>query len=84
MTGAEILAVIREVPFQPMRIHVSDGTTYDVGHPDQVFVTQRLLLIGLKDKNDADSAEPPDRYARVDTYHVTQIAPIPVHASPSA
>ena len=80
MTGAEVLAILRHVPFEPLRIHVSDGTTYDIEHPDQVLVTQRLLLIGLRTDGNADSAEPPDQYTRVDTYHVTQIAPMPMHA----
>jgi hypothetical protein len=76
MTSVEILAILRETPFEPLRIHVSDGSFHDVYHPDQVLVTQRLLIIGLRDPDFADSPEPPDRYARVDTYHVTQMTPL--------
>jgi len=57
---------------------VSDSKTYDITHPNQVLVTQRLLLIGLRTENNTDSSEPPDRYTRLDTDHVTQIAPMPV------
>ena len=76
MTGAEVLMILRETPFDPIRIHVSDGKHYDVYHPDQVLVTQRMLLIGIRTTDAVDSPEPPDTYARVDTYHVTQVTPL--------
>ncbi len=76
MTGAEVLAIIRETPFDPIRIHLSDGKTHDVYHPDQVLVLQRLLYIGMRSPGNADSTDPPDIAARVDTYHITQITPL--------
>jgi len=30
----EILALLRTRPFVPFRIHLLDGTTYDVRHPE--------------------------------------------------
>jgi len=37
----------RRQPFQPYRIHVTGGQTYDIKHPDQVIVLRSRLTIGL-------------------------------------
>lgn len=59
-------------PFQPFRIHVSDGTAYDVRQPEMVLITEREVIIGLP--------RPGQRFARrvayCDLLHVTRIEPI--------
>jgi hypothetical protein len=47
MKPTEILELLNLVPFRPFRIHISDGKTYTIDHPEQVMVTPYKLVIGL-------------------------------------
>src|SRR5436305_284119 len=42
----DIQARLRERPFRPLRLIVSEGLRYDIVHPDLVLVGQRDLTIG--------------------------------------
>jgi hypothetical protein len=43
----EILALIRARPFVPFRIHLLDGRTYEVLHPELVMPGARSILVGF-------------------------------------
>ena len=45
-TPRDIVAELRETPFQPFQIHMSDGRTFDVLHPDQAVVTRGFVFLG--------------------------------------
>jgi len=47
MRPDEIRKLLRVDKFVPMRIGLSDGRAVLVRHPDQVFVAERHVLIGL-------------------------------------
>ncbi|MFQ5592103.1 MAG: hypothetical protein ACE5HE_13140 [Phycisphaerae bacterium] len=34
-------------PFVPIRLHFTDGTTYDIRHPDMALLTRSTVEIGL-------------------------------------
>jgi len=72
MRPNEIRDHLRKRPFEPIRIFLSDGSSYDVRHPETAFVTQREVVIGL----DPGEDELPDRSAYCDPMHVTRIEPI--------
>ena len=38
-------------PFTPFRIRMADGTAYNVGHPEHLWITD--VLIGVKNGQDA-------------------------------
>ncbi len=48
MRAEELTELLRTRPFVPLRIHLSDGQTYDVRHPDLVLVLRQRVDIGLK------------------------------------
>jgi len=56
-------------PFVPFRIHVSDGSTVDVPHPEFVLLTRWALHVGL----DPDATETPERSVRIALMHITKI-----------
>ncbi len=37
---------LRRQPFVPLRIHLTDGKTYDIRHPEMAMVTSREVYIG--------------------------------------
>jgi hypothetical protein len=47
MRPDEIRKLLRFDQFVPLRIGLSDGRSVLVRHPDQVFVAERHLLVGL-------------------------------------
>ena len=72
MRADEIRDRLKSLPFKPFRMHISDGSHYDIRHPDFLFVTKSLLTIGLE----SDDAELPERSTFVDPIHVTRLEPI--------
>ena len=47
MTSDELRAAARRQPFEPFRLVLTTGTTYDVRHPDLIMVGQRSAIIGI-------------------------------------
>ena len=40
--------LLRKRPFSPLRIHMADGYTYDIWHPERVLVLRGRVDIGLQ------------------------------------
>ncbi len=47
MPREEILRFLKAVPFEPVRIGLSDGRSLLIRCPQQAFVTERLLMAGV-------------------------------------
>lgn len=43
----DLLTALHRRPFEPFRIQVSDGTTYDVRHPELVMVGLGAVIVGV-------------------------------------
>ncbi|MBI2193237.1 MAG: hypothetical protein HYU36_14775 [Planctomycetes bacterium] len=69
MSPLQILHHLRKKPFQPLRIHLSDGSSYDVPHPEMVFVS-RLEVAKALDLTEGDI---PDRMIDCDPIHITRV-----------
>ena len=72
MGPGEIKKHLRRRPFQPFRVFVSDGSSYDVRHPELAYVSRSEVVIGL----DAANGDLPDRSIYIAPLHVTRIEPI--------
>ena len=46
MRALEFVELLRRKPFIPLRIHMSDGMTYDIFHPDNIIVSLSRVDIG--------------------------------------
>ena len=46
-TAADLLHLQKRRPFVPFRIHTTDGASYDVHHPELLWVFQRRITIGV-------------------------------------
>lgn len=69
MAPNDIRAKLDRQPFQPMRIHVSDGSAYEVHHSSHAWVTRVELIIGI----DPDESGLVRRSIYVDPRHVSRI-----------
>jgi hypothetical protein len=47
MSGEELMQLLRRRPFVPLRLHMTDGQTYDIRHPDNVLVLRSRVDIGV-------------------------------------
>ena len=47
MRPEELLELLRRRPFIPLRLHMTNGQTYDIRHPDNVLVLRTRVDIGV-------------------------------------
>ena len=47
MSPEELYEVVHRHPFTPIRLHMSNGRTHDVRHPDDVVVGQEAIAVGV-------------------------------------
>ena len=72
MDAEKLVEAVKRQPFSPVRLHLSDGSHYDITHPDQIMVTRRWSYVGLR-----QSGEPVfEDNAVIDNLHVTRIDPL--------
>ena len=56
--GAEQLRdLLRRRPFVPLRLHLTDGTTYDIRHPEMALITRSTVDIGIEGDTGSGIAE---------------------------
>ena len=78
-TGETIQERMRERPFIPVRIVTTTGQTYDISHPDLVWVGEQYLMIGTA------SAKNPSLFnqvTRLAILHVTELQDLPTLVAP--
>jgi hypothetical protein len=57
MRAEELRDLLRRQPFVPIRLHLTDGTTYDVRHPEMAMLTRSTVEIGLEEEEGSGIAE---------------------------
>jgi hypothetical protein len=77
----DLLNELRRRPFVPFLLHISDGTVYQVRHPELVMVGLTSANIGYLAPGDPRFYE---RYNVVDLCHVTRLEPRPDLAAAAA
>ncbi len=73
----EIVAALRREPFLPFRLHVADGSSYDIRHPELLWVTARTAYVGLP--SDAPGLVP-ERAVTIALGHVSRLEELPIPA----
>jgi hypothetical protein len=75
----DMLKLLQKRPFEPFRIHLTDGKTYDIKHPELVITGERFLIVGepRPGKNGAVAAS----YDTVILMHIVRLEPIPLSAA---
>ena len=44
---------LKRKPFEPFRVHVADGRTYDISRPRTNLLAQTFIKIGIQDPDDS-------------------------------
>ncbi len=71
MNWEEVRNHLKKSPFQPFRVHMSDGSSYDVPHPDFMLVSRREIVIGTG----STRVGAPAQLVYCDPLHITRIEP---------
>ncbi|MEK7711012.1 MAG: hypothetical protein AAB341_03865 [Planctomycetota bacterium] len=72
MRPNDIISHVRKQPFQPVRVFISDGSSYDIRHSEMMMVGRTEVVIGLL----TDGDDVYDRFAYCDPVHINRIEPI--------
>ena len=81
MTPEELRDDLRQRPFEPFRLVMSDGEGYDIRHPDLLWVGQRTAYVGLAGLTGQTFFE---RAVKVDLLHIIRTVPLdPATAPPN-
>ena len=54
MTAETFKEILARQPFEPFRVVMSSGESYNIMHPEMVFVTARSLILAIPDASRAD------------------------------
>ncbi|MBA2432291.1 MAG: hypothetical protein H0V56_09260 [Chthoniobacterales bacterium] len=76
MTGEQIRNLYRATPFEPFRVHMANGRSVDIPHPDFMHLspTGRRLIV---DRDD-------DNFEIVDVLLVTSVETLPQNGTAAA
>ena len=78
MSHEDLRDRLREHPFRPFRLVLTEGTVYEVRHPELFMLGKRSVVIGLT----GDPAETVyDRTALVDLFHIVRLEPLEASAA---
>ncbi|MEX2173522.1 MAG: hypothetical protein WD872_04115 [Pirellulaceae bacterium] len=47
MTADELIELLEERPFHPLRLHLADGRMREIRHPEMAIVSESLVAIGI-------------------------------------
>jgi hypothetical protein len=74
MTQEELRQHARRQPFEPFRLVLTTGASYDIHHPDLIMVGRRSAVIGVT--NDPGGTAY-DRTIKVDLLHIVAMEDLP-------
>lgn len=79
MTVQTFRDLLKKQPFQPFRLVMSSGQSYDVRHPEMTMLTRTDILVGVGDTKEGVPAS----FKICSLLHVTAIEPLEPAASES-
>ncbi|MEM6330213.1 MAG: hypothetical protein AAF790_08190 [Planctomycetota bacterium] len=68
MKAEELIEVLAERPFHPLRLHMSGGRTHAVRHPETAIVGEQVVALGV-----ASEDSPRPRIRMVSIAHINEI-----------
>ena len=73
MTPTAIRDHLRKEPFQPIAVHLSDGASYEIRHPENAAISVAELAIAIGGNDEQVATQ----MVYCDPQHVTRIEPLP-------
>ena len=73
MAPEELRDALRQQPFNPFRLVMTDGAAFEIRHPDLLWVGKRSAMVGLTGQPGQTFYE---RAIQVDLLHVIRLEPL--------
>jgi hypothetical protein len=73
MKAEHLIELLEERPFSPIRLHLSNGRTHEIRHPEMAIVSEEIVTIGLPPDETSLLAE---RITYCSTSHIVEAEPI--------
>jgi hypothetical protein len=80
MRAEKLEELLRRRPFLPIRLYLSDGTTFDIRHPEMGLLTRSTVDIGVAEQEGTTIA---DRVVCCSLLHVLKVENLDGQASVS-
>jgi hypothetical protein len=75
MPPEDLAQFLDREPFQRFRICLTDGTLFDIRHPEMVLLGRRSAVIGI---TNGEGPRPMyERYVNISLLHITRLEPLP-------
>lgn len=71
MDPQEFESLLKTQPFVPVRIHMSNGRTHEIRHPDDAIIGDEVVAIGVYEK---DSERP--RIRLLSLININEVEPV--------
>jgi len=72
MNPTKIIEQLKREPFRPFAVCLSDGSKYEIRHPEMALVTRATVAVALV----ATEEEVPNDMVLCDPLHITQLKPL--------
>lgn len=73
MIAEDLIELLEEHPFKPLRLRLSECRTYEIRHPEMAIVTPTVVAIGLSKGNGSRLAE---RITNCSIAHIVELEPL--------
>ena len=74
MAPEELASAVRHRPFVPFRLTLTEGSTYEVRHPELCMPGRRSAVLGLTAPDASDLLF--DRSVTIDLLHIVKLEPL--------
>ncbi len=74
MRPEDVLQLLRARPFQPFMFYMSDGTAYEIRHPELAIVERSKVIVGVPGPQGPDG--PVEHSVFCALIHITRIEPV--------
>lgn len=81
MRAEDVVGELRKQPFEPFRLYLTGGTSYEVRHPDMAIVFPAKMIVAIPGTTQPHLAE---RYHMIALSHVMRLVPLDAAASPAS
>ncbi len=73
-TSEDIKGRLREQPFRPVQVITSTGQSFDIFHPDLIWVGNRWIMVGIPNSSNPTV---PDLATRISLVHLVELRDLP-------
>ena len=80
MRPEDLLRALHVQPFAPFRLHLTDGRSFEVSHPEFLMVTQRVAHVGVYPTSPANGMMVFDYTETIALIHIVSLEPIAQNA----